>query len=397
MAKFLNFDTYMFQPDDEYWTRALQTLPRENLEKAFYDFTLASGVLTGLEVVQQPAPNLTVLIRAGRGIYRDPVTKRGTIIELHNDLSLDLSSFLPGGTPTTVKIVASPVLNTTTEAPMSVPNAPATLTDPDGTNPAHPDYDPAFTPYTFNPLERDDAFIEVDSTPSGTQIVLAEVTLSAGQTQILSSHINNTVRTPASNAAALALTITRVTTLESTSAANVAALADHETRLDVLESSVPGVVSTVAGHTTTLADHETRLDVLEAANTATLVETFLLVMPDTGSGVNNIQTPNGTIAQNFQNRTVMVHISSVNIPFSTGKVQFLLNLPGVGEAFVAEFDTTTAGTQDQQMTLSGHYPWAVGNLNTVSGVVSVELKSTLGVVFDTLNAQQIRITLHTID
>ncbi len=192
---------YMWRPTSGEWTDILST-ERENLEKSLHDHTLQSGVLSGLEVQQQAMPNLSVLVKKGRGAYRDSATGRATVIELLTDSSLNLSAFLPSGVPVTVFVVAEPLL---------VESLAITPTNPDI---GHPDYDPVYTPTPFFSQERDECVLSVVTAATGQQIVLAIVTLSAGQTSILNTHINMLTRAFASNAQALAQAIARISQLE---------------------------------------------------------------------------------------------------------------------------------------------------------------------------------------
>jgi hypothetical protein len=96
-------------------------------------------VAHGLEVVQAAVPNLTVTVKRGRALLKDDTTRRGRILEAHSDISFNLSSFLPSGSPSTVLLVAEPLLNEDVEAPILVPNAP----------PGTDAYDPAYVPVAF--------------------------------------------------------------------------------------------------------------------------------------------------------------------------------------------------------------------------------------------------------
>lgn len=193
---------YMYLPTDAEWNDMIAFTPRENDEKALFDTTYQSGVLSGLEVQQQGVPNLTVRLTAGRAVYRNTATGRGRALEVLTDTTIDLSGFLPAGSPSTVLIVASPVI--VNSDPVTPPNAPV------GTE----DHDPAYTPTPFNATERDGALIAIVGTPSGQQIVLAAVTLSAGQTQVLSSHISYAPRQDASSSAIVQALQRKITQLE---------------------------------------------------------------------------------------------------------------------------------------------------------------------------------------
>lgn len=216
---------YLWQPTAAQWNRILKELPRENLEALLYDLSLNSGVMSGLEVEPQAAPNLTVKVRVGRGLFRDSATRRGKVMELGADLDLDLSPYLPVGTPSTVLIVAEPLLDTESEPEILVPNA------PEGTE----DHDPLYTPQEFDPLERDACQVSVVGSPTGQQIVLAAVTLSAGQTQVLASHISYQPRQSASIKPAVDALTARVVTNENKDTAQDGAIA--EVQADVNEVS----------------------------------------------------------------------------------------------------------------------------------------------------------------
>ena len=193
---------YMHQPTATEWNDMISVTPRENDEKALFDTTYQSGVLTGLEVQQQAVPNLTVKLTAGRAVYRNTAAGRGRALEVLADTTIDLSGFLPAGSPSTVLIVASPLLSNSD--PITPANAPV------GTE----DHDPAYTPTPFNTTERDEALIAIVGAPSGQQIVLAAVTLSAGQTQVLSSHISYAPRQDASSSAIVQALQQKITLLE---------------------------------------------------------------------------------------------------------------------------------------------------------------------------------------
>lgn len=169
--------TYMFQPSTAMWTEMFSTWPRENLEELLYDLAFSTGVLSGLELTQSLAPNLQIVVRKGRACYLDTTTRRAKIIEIDADVSVNMASYLPAGSPSTVLVVAEPKLETTLS--VNVVNAP----------PSHPDYDAAFTGTTFDRLEFDSYELKVVGAATGQQIVLGSVTLQAGQSAILNSHI----------------------------------------------------------------------------------------------------------------------------------------------------------------------------------------------------------------
>jgi microcystin-dependent protein len=193
---------YMHRPTETEWNEIIAGVPRLNFEKALFDTMYQSGVLSGLEVQQQAVPNLTVKLTAGRAVYRDTATGHGKVIEVLADQSVDLSGFLPAGSPSTVLIVASPLI--AMSDPITPPNAEA------GTE----DYDAAYTPATFQSTEQDTFILQIVGAPSGQQVVLAAVTLNAGQTQILSSHISYGQRQDASSSAIVQALSRKITQLE---------------------------------------------------------------------------------------------------------------------------------------------------------------------------------------
>jgi microcystin-dependent protein len=168
---------YMFRPSEAQWNSMIATLPRQNLEELLYDLSFSSGVLSGLELTQAVAPNLTIKVGKGRAVYLDTATRRGKVAEFTTDQTLDLASFLPVGSPSTVLIVITPQVVTSTSI------------TPANAAPTEEDYDAAYTPTPFDFLEADSATLSVVGVATGNQIVLGSVTLSAGQTQILNTHI----------------------------------------------------------------------------------------------------------------------------------------------------------------------------------------------------------------
>lgn len=236
---------YLWQPTAAQWSRILKELPRENLEALLYDLSLGSGVMSGLEVEPQAAPNLTVKVRAGRGLFRDSAARRGKVMELFADLDLDLSPYLPVGTPSTVLVVAEPLLDTESEPEILVPNA------PEGTE----DHDPLYTPQEFDPLERDACQVSVVGSPTGQQIVLAAVTLSAGQTQVLASNISVQPRQSASIKPTVDALLARLAEREAKDAAQDTAIANLQSADSALGKRVENLEAINA---------DERLDQLEA-------------------------------------------------------------------------------------------------------------------------------------
>jgi hypothetical protein len=258
--KHLRFGQEMFQPDPDYTKRGLEDLPQENFEGVYFDMTLQSGIINGLNVQPLPVPNLAVRITKGRALYRNSSTLRGKIIEAHDTIDFDLSSYLPAGSPSTVKLYAKPATRDDIEPFEQVSNAPL------GTE----DYDPAFVPYQFRPLVRDDIALRVTNNPDPDEILLAEITLSAGQTQIVASNIALQNRKAATNAGALSSALARIGSLEFTVgdqetkiAAAKAAADQAQAEVNSLETTVAGHSSTLGQHSNALSDHETRIDALE--------------------------------------------------------------------------------------------------------------------------------------
>jgi hypothetical protein len=379
--EFKQFNTYMHQPDAAYWQAALTTIPRKNLEKAIYDFSFANGVLSGLEIVQAVSPNLTVIVKAGRGVYRDPLTRKAKVIEVHADFTLDLTTHIPSGTASTIKIVASPSLNTTVEAAITVNNALIT----------HPDYDAGFTPYNFDPLERDDALIEVDSTPTALQIVLGEVTLSAGQTQILSSHINLLTRD----------------------------LGGFATAITKLQSDFANVSTNLVTHLESSTAHDAKnifLDEIDGLTTGNVFEgvknlrsqlvglarlkheSALINFADSSGAVTTMTSSNFTLTEEFKDRTVMVTVGAVNVIFVGDTTQLSINIPGIGSIVLASHAPFGAFPNDQQTALSGSAIVTMPPTTSVGLSISATLTAVGGggSLFDN-KASSTRVTIHTID
>jgi hypothetical protein len=379
--EFKQFNTYMHQPDATYWQQALTIIPRKNLEKALFDFSFANGVLSGLEILQAPSPNLTVIIKAGRGVYRDTATGRAKVIEVHTDYTLDLTTHIPSGTASTIKIVASPSLNTTVEAAITVNNAVIT----------HPDYDAGFTPYAFNPLERDDALIEVDSTPTPPQIVLGEVTLTAGQTQILNSHISI-------NARQLGGFATIISELQSNSVNIANKLTTH------LESSTAHnaksiLLETIDGLTgTNVQEGIKNLREQIVGLGRSKHESAIITFADSSGAVTTMQSSNFTLTEEFKDRTVMVTVGSVNVILVGDTTQLSVNVPGIGDIVLSSHTPFGAFPNDQQTSLSGSAIVTMPSVTTVGLNITAKLTATGGggSLFDN-KASSTRVTIHTID
>lgn len=184
---------YLWEPNESQWHDMLRNWPRENLEKFLYDLSFSSGVLSGLEIVQATAPNLTVTVKKGRAAFRDTSTGLAKLIELENDFSLNLSSLLPVSTNPAILLVVCEALSVDA-LPTQVVSPPPTLSD----GSIHEDYDAAFQTLSFNRLTYDSATIKAVGSSTGQQVVLGSVVLSAGQTSILNSHIQaqNTPSSP---------------------------------------------------------------------------------------------------------------------------------------------------------------------------------------------------------
>jgi hypothetical protein len=367
--EFKQFNNYMHQPDAAYWQAALTTIPRKNLEKAIYDFSFANGVLSGLEIVQAGSPNLTVIVKAGRGVYRDPVTRKAKVIEVHADFTLDLSTHIPS-TATTIKIVASPSLNTTVEAAITVNNALIT----------HPDYDAGFTPYNFDPLERDDALIEVDSTPTAPQIVLGEVILSNGQTQILNSHINMATR----ELGGYGIAISNIVLVSSQQADQITAINTTIKALGEADTAFDGRVTEL----------ENKFDGIKDLK----FDDGLLTFADTAGGVTTHTSSSLILGQEYKGRVVLISVSAINIIFQTANVELRLNMPGLASPVVlAAHNLSGASPTDQQTTLSG----STVQLIPIGGVtLGQSLTLTLVAVsglLDTAQEVKTRVTVYTID
>jgi hypothetical protein len=173
--------------------RAWADFPRQNFEEAMYDLSLQSGVLQGLTVAQQTVANLTVKVSAGRGLYRDTATARGKLIAVNSEQTLDLSGQVPGSGSVTRYITARPKIAT--------PFGSDALITPPGAGSTTPFYDATYTPTAFAPSDGDDCTVansglEIRTVaPSGDdRILLATITLAAGQTQITTTSINNASR-----------------------------------------------------------------------------------------------------------------------------------------------------------------------------------------------------------
>jgi len=179
---------YMFRPTEAQWDQILRTTPKENWSKALFDLVYGPGVMSGLEIQQQAAPNLTVKIKKGRAVYLDTTAKTAKVIELLADANLDLSAEVPVGSPTEIPItISTNLISSTTITP---PNAPV----------GEEDYDAAYTPTAFDFVEQDSSTLHIGNPGGGITeyITLGSVILSAGQTQILTSHIKDTARQIAS-------------------------------------------------------------------------------------------------------------------------------------------------------------------------------------------------------
>ena len=359
----------MHQPDAAYWQAALTTIPRKNLEKALFDFSFANGVLSGLEIVQAASPNLTVIVKAGRAVYRDLATGRAKVIEVHVDYTLDLTTHIPSGTSSTIKIVASPSLNTTVEAAITVNNAVIT----------HPDYDAGFTPYAFNPLERDDALIEVDSTPTAPQIVLGEITLSAGQTQILNSHINLAAR----EVGGYGLAISNIIYKNEQQTEQIAAIGLDLEGLSTADTAFNGRV----------AELETKFNGIKTIK----YDDGLITFASIGTGVVTHTSSALTLGQEYKERTIQIDVSAVNVIFMTDHVELRLNMPGVASPIViASHNLTGAAPTDQQTTFSGS---AIVTIPAINVTLNQNLTLTLACVTGLVRTAGVsaRVSVHTID
>jgi hypothetical protein len=173
--------------------RAWADFPRQNAEEAIYDLSVQSGVLQGLSVIPSAVPNLSVKVSIGRGVYRDTVTARGKLIAVNSEQTLDLSGQIPGSGSVTRYITA--------RAKTASPFGSDILITPPGAGSGTPFYDATYTPTAFAPSDGDDcttanAGLEIRTVaPSGDdRILLATITLTAGQTQIGVNSINNTSR-----------------------------------------------------------------------------------------------------------------------------------------------------------------------------------------------------------
>jgi hypothetical protein len=173
--------------------RALADFPRQNYEDALFDSSVQSGVLQGLNVIPSVVPNLSVVVQTGRAVYRDTVNARGKLVAVNSDQTLDLSGQVPGSGSVTRYITARP----RTASPFGGD----TLITPAGAGVSSPFYDPTYTPTAYAPSDGDDCTtantgVEIRTTaPSGDdRILLATITLTAGQTQITTTSINNKAR-----------------------------------------------------------------------------------------------------------------------------------------------------------------------------------------------------------
>jgi hypothetical protein len=187
---------YLHQPDLAMWHETIRDWPRENLEKLVFDFAYSSGVLSGLELQQASTPNLTLVVKRGRAVYRNQATARAKVIELENDFSLNLSTFIPvSATPSTLLIVAEPL--TQTALPTQVIPPAQFLSD----GSLNQDYDAAAVVETFNRLTYDSATIQAVGAVTGEMVVLGSVQLSSGQTAVLNSQIKTDHASPRQTAA----------------------------------------------------------------------------------------------------------------------------------------------------------------------------------------------------
>ncbi len=201
------------------WNRIFEGIPRKNLEGLLFDLANQGGVLHGLDVVPNTPAGLSVVVQSGRGVYRDTATKRGNVMECFANTVVNLSAFVPGTGQTIVYVYGEQLVDTTSEAPITPPNAPA----------LHPSYDGAYTPAPFDPLVRDNITISAGTAnpATGGRIILAAVQLSAGQTTILANHILYGTRELAGTALVISSLKTRLDSAENLLVALQTAINDH--------------------------------------------------------------------------------------------------------------------------------------------------------------------------
>lgn len=184
---------YMLKATESLWRDIIKNTPRKNLETILFDLTVRSGFLYGAQVQAQSSPNLTIKVTKGRAVYRDIATNRAKVMEVLADTTVDMTTYVPGGVTTTYIIALEPLLNTSAGVGIAVDNAPNTSES----------YDPAFTPYTLQELERDEAQIKIVSSLTGQQVAIGEVQLAVGQATITSASIFENQRFAASGAATI--------------------------------------------------------------------------------------------------------------------------------------------------------------------------------------------------
>jgi hypothetical protein len=201
------------------WNRIFEGIPRKNLEGLLFDVANQGGVLHGLDVVPNTPAGLSVVVQPGRGVYRDTATKRGKVMECFANTVVNLSAFVPGTGQSIVYVYGEQLVDTTSEAPITPPNAPA----------LHPSYDGAYTPAPFDPLVRDNITISAGTAnpATGGRIILAAVQLSAGQTTILANHILYGTRELAGTALVISSLKTRLDSAENLLVALQTAINDH--------------------------------------------------------------------------------------------------------------------------------------------------------------------------
>jgi microcystin-dependent protein len=260
-------------------------------------------------------------------VYRDPATQRGKIAEVFADTNVDLAPYVPVSGTVGMYLVTEPQLNLAAGTPVLVENAPNT----------HPDYDPLFTPYNLNPLERDECQLRVVSSVTGQQAVLAVVNLTAGQTAILASHINYNQRQLASPAAAIGA-------LQAKDAGHDAQIAELLARIQALEG---GLSVPIGG-------------ILEwGGNVSVLPNNFLLC---NGQAVNRADYP--------------LLFAAIGVTHGVGDGVNTFNLPNLVDRFPMGAGSVVAGTlggtnqvalTEAQMPAHGHYLRGEGGGGTGTG------------------------------
>jgi hypothetical protein len=256
---------YYWNPEDEHWNRMLQEVPRANLEKILFDYSISSGVLTGLELLQNTVPSLNVRVTAGRGVFRDETLKLGRHLENRAVVTLDVSTYVPLVGTQDIYIVARPSYNVSPEAFILVDAEPALLSG-GGQN---PDFDPAFTPYNLHWIQRDEVSLVVTPTPTTNDCRIGVVRMYAGMGAVTVADIQtteNTQRTYAVAAIQIEALKVEINAVKATVAGHTADLAAKQLSINALNDAVTAIEAENLDQAASISDHESRLDDLEAGD-----------------------------------------------------------------------------------------------------------------------------------